>query len=66
MNVQTFTPAQRLAFSPAEFSTMTGLSLPTIYRHLGTGEIRFARCGRRVLIPRSELDRLTRPAEVAA
>ena len=65
MNVQPFTPAQRLTFSPAEFSTMTGLSLPTVYRHLGTGEIRFTRCGRRVLIPRAELDRLTQPPEAA-
>lgn len=66
MNIHTFTPAQRLAFSPGELATLTGLSLSTIHRRLATGEIRFNRSGRRVLIPREELERLTRAQEVAA
>lgn len=58
MSLQTFA-IQRLAFSPGELATLTGLSLSTVYRRLGTGEIRFNRSGRRVLIPREELERLT-------
>jgi excisionase family DNA binding protein len=53
--------AQRLAFSPAELATLTGLGLRTVYRRLATGEIRFNRSGRRVLIPRQELERLLTP-----
>lgn len=66
MNIQTFTPAQRVAFSPGEFATLTGLSLSTVHRRLATGEIKFGRSGRRVLIPRTELERLVRPHECAA
>ena len=51
---------QRLAFSPMEFSFATGLGLSTIYRHLASGEIKSHRLGRRVLIPRDELERLCR------
>ena len=66
MSIQTLTPAQRLAFSPGELATLTGLSLSTVHRRLAAGEIRFNRSGRRVLIPREELERLTRPQEAAA
>lgn len=66
MSLQTFTPAQRLAFSPGEFATLTGLSLSTVHRRLADGEIRFNRSGRRVLIPRQELERLVSPEAVAA
>lgn len=66
MSLQTFPPAQRLAFSPGEFATLTGLSLSTVHRRLADGGIRFNRSGRRVLIPRAELERLVRPEASAA
>jgi excisionase family DNA binding protein len=66
MSLQTLAPAQRLAFSPGELATLTGLSLSTVHRRLAAGEIKFNRSGRRVLIPRAELERLVRPAECAA
>ena len=58
MNIQSLSQAYRLAFSPGEFATLTGLSLSTVHRRLAEGEIRFNRSGRRVLIPREELERL--------
>lgn len=66
MSLQTLAPAQRLAFSPGELATLTGLSLSTVHRRLAAGEIKFNRSGRRVLIPREELERLVRPTECAA
>jgi excisionase family DNA binding protein len=64
--MQVATSIQRLAFSPGELATLTGLSLSTVHRRLAAGEIRFNRSGRRVLIPREELERLVRPQEHAA
>jgi excisionase family DNA binding protein len=64
MSAQPFTPANRLTFSPREFANFTGLGLSTVYRRLATGEIRSDRSGRpgrRVLIPRQELERLSTP-----
>lgn len=66
MSLQTFAPTQRLAFSPGELATLTGLSISTVHRRLAAGEIKFNRSGRRVLIPREELDRLVRPQEAVA
>ena len=66
MNLQTIASPQRLTFSPMEFSIATGLSISTVHRRLAAGEIKFARSGRRVLIPRDELERITRPEESAA
>ena len=57
--------AQRLAFSPGELATLSGLSLSTVHRRLAAGEIKFNRSGRRVLIPREELERLVHPQEHA-
>jgi excisionase family DNA binding protein len=62
MSTQTQSAAQRLAFSPGEFATLTGLSLATVHRRLAAGDIRFNRSGRRVLIPRAELERLVTAA----
>lgn len=36
----------------------TGISRSVLYEHMGTGEIRVVRVGRRTLLPRSELVRL--------
>jgi len=61
MGAQIFDPAQRLAFSPREVAKLTGLGLSTVYLRLSTGEIRSNRSGRRLLIPRQELERLLTP-----
>jgi excisionase family DNA binding protein len=64
MNIQVL-HAQRVAVSPGEFATLTGLSISTIQRRLAAGDIKFSRSGRRVLIPFEELERLVRPQECA-
>ncbi len=43
---------------------MTGLSQFTLRRYVKGGIIRAARVGRRLLIPTSELERITRPGAV--
>lgn len=63
MNIQTLSYPQRVALSPGEFAFASGLSLSTVHRRLAAGEIKFGRSGRRVLIPRSELARITQPQE---
>lgn len=66
MNIQALSSPVRVTLSPLEFSLATGLSISTVQRRLAAGEIRFARSGRRVLIPREELERVIRPQEHAA
>lgn len=66
MSVQVLDPSQRLAFSPRELASLSGLGLSTVRRRIAAGEIRFTRSGRRVLIPRQELDRLLTPQTVEA
>lgn len=63
MSSQPLPHLERMAFSPGEFAFAVGLSLSTVHRRLAAGEIKFARSGRRVLIPREELERLVRPQE---
>lgn len=65
MNIQALSNSVRVSFSPLEFSLATGLSISTVRRRLAAGEIRFARSGRRVLIPSEELKRLTTPQSTA-
>jgi excisionase family DNA binding protein len=66
MNIQAFAMPQRLTFSPMEVAVVTGLSISTVHRRLAAGEIKFSRSGRRVLIPRYEIDRLCLSLEHAA
>lgn len=47
--------AEKLAFSIAEAERATGLSKPTLYRLMKSGELRFAQIKGRRLIPRSAL-----------
>jgi len=58
MNAQVLTASHRVTFSPTEFAFVTGLSISTVHRRLAAGEIKSTRSGRRVLIPRGELERL--------
>jgi excisionase family DNA binding protein len=41
--------------SPREYSELSGLSLPTVYRRIDTGKLRFKEDGRRKLIYRDQL-----------
>lgn len=43
---------------------MTGISQFTLRRYVNDGTIRGARVGRRLLIPTSELERITQPGAV--
>ncbi len=46
-------------FTPQEIRDITGLSMPTVYRHIRAGNIKSVRIGPRLLfIPRSELERV--------
>lgn len=65
MNSHALAFSHRLAISPVEYSFVTGLSISTIYRRVASGEIKSEKVGRRVLIPRAELERLS-PQEPAA
>ena len=49
----------RLAFSRSEVADMLGVSLATIERMIHAGKLRAIRVGRRrILVPRTELERL--------
>lgn len=49
----------RAGLGPKEFAKNTGISEPTIYRLIKSGEIKAVRIGpRRLLIPMGEVERL--------
>ena len=48
----------RLAFSRDEVARQLGVSRDSVIRAIAKGKIKIIRFGRRVLIPRAELDRL--------
>jgi excisionase family DNA binding protein len=50
------------AVGAREAAASIGVSKETIRRMIRLGQIKIARIGRRVVIPVSELDRITRPA----
>jgi len=52
----------KLMLSKAEAGRMLGLSPSTIDRLISAGQIAIRRFGRRVLICRSEIERLTKPS----
>jgi len=58
----------RLAYSVAEWSQMTGLSRPTIYRMMAAGELRYSQIRGIRRIPATEAERLgfKRPEATAA
>ncbi len=57
---------ERLAHSRTEAAVLIGVSLFTIEKLINAGELRCKRVGRRVLIPRTELERLLAPPELEA
>jgi hypothetical protein len=50
---------ERLAYGPREFSRRTGLSPSAVYDGIARGELKSRRFGGRILIPASEMRRLT-------
>jgi excisionase family DNA binding protein len=57
-------PIARLAYSIAEAETLSGLSRSSLYRLIAAGTLKTVRHGRRRLVPRGELERLCRPADM--
>jgi excisionase family DNA binding protein len=51
----------QLSVGLAQAEEMTGLSQFTLRRLVKRGKVRAARVGRRILIPMTELERLTKP-----
>lgn len=47
-----------LAFSPAEAGRRLGIHRRSVVRAIQRGELRAVRLGRRVLVPRAEIERL--------
>jgi excisionase family DNA binding protein len=54
-------PYPRVCISVAEFSAATGISKPTLYRHMAEGRIQFIKLGKLRKIPVAEFDRLFNP-----
>jgi excisionase family DNA binding protein len=52
------TPLRRIAYTVGEWSEITGLSRPTIYRMMSDGRLRFVQFGRTRRIPAEEQIRL--------
>lgn len=65
MNAQILTPS-RLAYPIDETAALLGVSRRTVYELISRGELRPVRIGARQRIPAAELQRITRPQEVAA
>jgi excisionase family DNA binding protein len=55
---------QRDAFSTKEFADRLGIGYQSALRLQKAGTVRVVRLGRRVLIPRTELERLLAPPEL--
>ena len=51
-------PAEAINLSPAEAATVIGIGRSSVYELMGTGKLRFAKHGRRTLIPRAEAVRV--------
>jgi excisionase family DNA binding protein len=51
-------PLEKLSYSKDEAAFLTGLSVHTITRDVNLGRIKAVRYGRRILIPRAEVERI--------
>ncbi|MFY9812957.1 MAG: helix-turn-helix domain-containing protein [Dehalococcoidales bacterium] len=49
---------ERMAYSPMEAASSLGLCLNSIYKMLKRGQLRGVKIDRKILIPKSELERL--------
>ena len=55
---QTEAPTLRRALSVRELADSLGVSFDSAYRKVQSGDVKSVKFGRRVLIPRTELDRI--------
>ena len=51
----------KMAYSPQEAAMTLGLCLNTIYKLLKRGQLQSVKLDRKILIPRTEIERLIRP-----
>ena len=58
MTTESPTKPGLLAYSPQGFCDVTGLSRPTLYRMMRSGQISFVKARRRTLIPATEVHKL--------
>jgi excisionase family DNA binding protein len=49
---------ERLAYSPMEAASTLGLCLNSVYKMLRRGQLKGVRVDRKILIPRTEIERL--------
>ena len=49
---------ERLAITPRELARMLGVSANHVYNLIASGQVKVTRLGRRLLVPRYELERL--------
>lgn len=49
-------PGPRVSYSIEEFSALTSLGRTRVFEELKSGRLRSLKCGRRTLIPASEVD----------
>jgi len=56
---------EKMAYSPQEAAITLGLCLNTIYKLLKRGQLRSVKLDRKILIPRTEIERLIRPESPA-
>ncbi len=49
---------EKIALSPAEVSQALGISLNSVYTYIRQGRIKSCRLGKRILISRTELEKL--------
>jgi excisionase family DNA binding protein len=52
---------EKLTYSPQEAAVMLGLCLNTIYKLLKRGQLQSVKLDRKILIPRTEIERLINP-----
>jgi len=49
---------ERIGYGPKELAKMLGLHPNTVYRLIWQGEIRVVKVGRRMIVPKQEVERL--------
>lgn len=57
---------EKIAFSPIEASQVLGISLNSVYTYIREGRIKSCRLGKRILISRTELEKLVNQPKSAA
>jgi excisionase family DNA binding protein len=67
VTMKTSLPLERQVYSVAEFRAVMGIGRNTAYDAIATGQVGSVRIGKRIVIPRTEVERIlsaaTRPAQ---